>query len=97
MPQAAHCFLRWSVAAASVRSGVRDRPRLGRNHNGAGDVGIHRNHQADAESSADELGHDEGGTEAGAIPAKVSLKIRSMVTAGLANDVEEVNQYAALM
>jgi hypothetical protein len=32
------------------------------------------------------------GTEAGVIPAKVSLKMRSMVTAGLAKEVEEVNQ-----
>ena len=29
------------------------------------------------------------------MPAKVSLNIRAMVTAGLANEVEEVNQYAA--
>lgn len=32
------------------------------------------------------------GTEAGAIPAKVSEKARPMVTAGLAKEVEEVNQ-----
>jgi hypothetical protein len=32
------------------------------------------------------------GTEAGAMPAKVLLKIRPTLTAGLANDVEEVNQ-----
>jgi hypothetical protein len=37
------------------------------------------------------------GTDAGAIPAKVSLKMRPMLTAGLANDVDEVNQYAAPM
>ena len=37
------------------------------------------------------------GTEAGAMPAKVSLNARPMVTAGLANDVDEVNQYAAPM
>src|SRR3954447_147544 len=36
----------------------------------------------------------KAGTEAGAIPANVSEKIRPMLTAGLANDVEEVNQYA---
>ena len=29
------------------------------------------------------------------MPAKVSLNIREMVTAGLANEVDEVNQYAA--
>src|ERR1700728_4623601 len=35
------------------------------------------------------------GTEAGAIPAKVPVKARPMVTAGLANDVDDVAQYAA--
>lgn len=35
------------------------------------------------------------GADAGAIPAKVSEKMRPMVTAGLANEVELVNQYAA--
>jgi hypothetical protein len=29
------------------------------------------------------------------MPAKVSLNMREMVTAGLANEVDEVNQYAA--
>lgn len=38
-----------------------------------------------------------GSTEVGAMPAKVSVKIRPMVTAGLANEVELVNQYAAPM
>ena len=37
------------------------------------------------------------GTEAGAMPAKVSENIRPMVIAGLAKLVEEVNQYAAPM
>jgi hypothetical protein len=36
-------------------------------------------------------------TPAGAIPAKVSDNDRAIVTAGLANDVEAVNQYAAVM
>src|SRR5689334_23251602 len=35
------------------------------------------------------------GAEDGAIPANVSEKMRPIVTAGLANDVELVNQYAA--
>jgi hypothetical protein len=35
------------------------------------------------------------GTGDGAIPANVSVKARPIVTAGLANDVEDVNQYAA--
>jgi len=30
------------------------------------------------------------------MPAKVSLKDRAMVTAGFANDVDAVNQYAAV-
>jgi hypothetical protein len=38
-----------------------------------------------------------GGTEDGAIPAKVSENIRPTVMAGLAKLVEEVNQYAAPM
>src|SRR5437016_2358380 len=37
------------------------------------------------------------GTSAGLIPAKVSLAARATVTAGLANEVEAVNQYAAVM
>ncbi len=37
------------------------------------------------------------GTFAGAMPAKVSVRARAMVTAGLAKLVEEVNQYAALI
>ena len=37
------------------------------------------------------------GAEPGAIPAKVSEKIRPIVTAGLAKEVELVNQYAAPM
>ena len=35
------------------------------------------------------------GTSVGRIPAKVSDSDRAMVIAGLANDVEAVNQYAA--
>ena len=37
------------------------------------------------------------GTEAGAMPAKVSENVRASVTAGLAKLVELVNQYAAVM
>ena len=37
------------------------------------------------------------GTLRGEIPAKVSVIARANVTAGLANDVEEVNQYALVM
>jgi hypothetical protein len=38
-----------------------------------------------------------GGTDAGAIPAKESESIRAIVTAGLAKLVDDVNQYAAPM
>ena len=31
------------------------------------------------------------------MPAKVSVSERAIVTAGLANEVDEVNQYAAVM
>ena len=37
------------------------------------------------------------GTSAGRIPAKVSLAARASVKAGLAKDVYDVNQYAAVM
>src|SRR6185436_9179482 len=37
------------------------------------------------------------GASAGRIPAKVSVADRASVTAGLANEVEAVNQYAAVM
>jgi hypothetical protein len=36
-------------------------------------------------------------TPVGAMPAKVSDSERAMVTAGLANEVEAVNQYADVM
>jgi len=37
------------------------------------------------------------GASTGRIPANVSLSARAIVTAGFANDVDAVNQYAALM
>ena len=37
------------------------------------------------------------GASAGRMPANVSLAARASVTAGLANDVDDVNQYAAVM
>ena len=37
------------------------------------------------------------GTSTGRIPAKVSVSARATVTAGFANDVDGVNQYAAVM
>ena len=39
----------------------------------------------------------KAGTPAGAIPAKVFDRARAIVTAGLAKDVDAVNQYAAVM
>ena len=37
------------------------------------------------------------GNDAGAIPVKVSVNIRAIVTAGLANEVDDVNQYPAVI
>ena len=37
------------------------------------------------------------GTDDGLIPAKVLLNMRAIVTAGFANEVDDVNQYAAAM
>ena len=45
-----------------------------------------------ARFGAGELGADEPGASAGRIPANVSLAARASVTAGLANDVDDVNQ-----
>ena len=39
----------------------------------------------------------KGSTSSGRMPAKVSERERAMVTAGLANEVDDVNQYAAAM
>ena len=39
----------------------------------------------------------KAGTSTGRTPAKVSLADRASVTAGLANDVDAVNQYAAVI
>ena len=37
------------------------------------------------------------GTDDGTMPANVSDRVRPMVIAGFARDIEEVNQYAAVM
>ena len=55
-------------------------------------VGIERDDQDGAQCRADDLEDDEQRHRGGLIPAKVSLKMRAMVTAGLANDVDDVNQ-----
>jgi hypothetical protein len=39
----------------------------------------------------------KAGTLDGSMPANVFVSDRASVTAGLANEVEEVNQYAAVM
>jgi hypothetical protein len=39
----------------------------------------------------------KAGASAGRIPEKVLLAARAAVTAGFANDVEDVNQYAPVM
>jgi hypothetical protein len=39
----------------------------------------------------------KAGAPVGAIPANVSDRVRARVTAGLANDVDAVNQYADVM
>jgi hypothetical protein len=36
------------------------------------------------------------GTDSGAIPANVLLRLRAMLTAGFANEVDEVKKYKAL-
>jgi len=37
------------------------------------------------------------GASAGRMPVNVSVRLRAIVTAGLAKDVDAVNQYAAVM
>ena len=61
-------------------------------------VGKQQQHQPQPEQRRRRAGRRRtAGTEAGAMPANVSENIRPMVTAGLANEVELVNQYAAPM
>jgi hypothetical protein len=48
-------------------------------------------------ASADDLGQDEQRHVGRLSPENVSVKARAMVTAGLANEVEAVNQQAAAM
>ena len=64
---------------------------------GGGGGGQRNEEEAQAYCRAEPLRHDKAGTETGAMPAKVSLKMRPTVTAGFANEVEDVNQYAAPM
>ena len=64
---------------------------------GTGCGGEQDEKKAEADCPADQLRHDEARPEGGAMPPNVSLKTRPTVTAGFANDVEDVNQYAAPM
>ena len=59
---------------------------------GATGVGIEVGDDAEAGRRADDLCGDERPHGVGAMPAKLSENIRPTVTAGLANDVELVNQ-----
>ena len=47
--------------------------------------------------SAEELRDHKAGASTGRIPANVSVNARASVTAGLAKEVEAVNQYAPVM
>ena len=60
-------------------------------------VGEQKPHQASPTAPPTSWAPTNRGAEPGAMPAKVSENIRPMVTAGLANEVELVNQYAAPM
>ena len=55
-------------------------------------VEIQSGDESQSDQGADDLSRDEPGTEVGSMPAKVSENIRPIVTAGLANEVELVNQ-----
>ena len=50
-----------------------------------------------AESAPSSCAARNTGTSTGRMPAKVPVIARANVTAGLANDVDAVNQYAAVM
>src|SRR5277367_2648537 len=56
----------------------------------------HRNSMVAAAAPAN-CANKNPGISTGRIPANVSLNPLAIVTAGLANEVEEVNQYAAVM
>ena len=72
------CSFRGVAVMPSVA--VRDQDVVG----GGGGVGVEQQGQARAEGGADDWKTMNIGTEAGAMPAKVSVNMRAMVTAGLA-------------
>ncbi len=59
---------------------------------GGARVGVQCEHQEAAKHGSRGLRGEKAGCGAGAMPAKVSVKTRPTVTAGLAKDVELVNQ-----
>src|SRR5437762_9112532 len=63
----------------------------------AGRVGTSHRNKAVAHAAPKSCTITNPGTSANRIPANVSLAARATVTAGLANEVEAVNQYAAVM
>src|SRR6185369_17085696 len=60
-------------------------------------VGINQRNKTVATIPPASWARTKPGASTGRIPAKVSLSERATVTAGLANEVEAVNQYAELM
>ena len=63
----------------------------------AGNVGINQRNRTVAAAAPASCATMNPGTSAGRIPANVSVAERASVTAGFANDVDDVNQYAAVM
>src|SRR5437016_2747531 len=61
------------------------------------DRGVSQQNRAVAEPAPSSWATMNAGASAGRIPANVSVADRARVTAGFANDVEAVNQYAAVM
>ncbi len=64
---------------------------------GVGNIGVEQCHDGDRGRPADELRRNERPDVDPPDPMNVSVNDRSIVTAGLANDVDAVNQYAATM
>src|SRR5262245_34487215 len=64
---------------------------------GTGSAGTSQRNSAVAAPAPASCATMKSGTSAGRIPAKVSLAERARVTTGFANEVDAVNQYAAVM
>src|SRR5215469_8775107 len=63
----------------------------------AGRLGTSQPNNAVAAAAPNNCAVTKPGTSAGRMPLKVSVAALARVTAGLANDVDAVNQYAAVM